>query len=76
MRHFLNLHDRSLGHYVNAASCESLEIQFTLASHSTSLTEKNSWQGSRRKRLTDRSGDVFVEYPIRTISEAVIMPIV
>ena len=27
MRHFLNLHDRSLGHYVNAASCESLEIQ-------------------------------------------------
>ena len=25
MSHFLNLHDRSLGHHVNAASCESLE---------------------------------------------------
>ena len=25
MSHFLNLRDRSLGHHVNAASCESLE---------------------------------------------------
>ena len=28
MSHFLNLHDRSLGHHVNAASCESLESQW------------------------------------------------
>ena len=39
--------------------------------------QNNSWHTSRRmQRLIDRSEDVFVEYPVRLISVAVIMAVV
>ena len=38
--------------------------------------QNNSWHTSRRtQRSIDRSEDVFVEYPVRLISVAVIMAV-